>query len=338
VSVVALDVNPLATQALLVADVLDAATGDPRPVSGATVDVPHAFAEIATGSYLVLSGRPELVLPKLATTAYVFDVTLTFPDIAPLALTLTIPAGVTLPFRPTNILVEMPPVSLQGTISEAAYPNGPIAAATVAITATNPPPALLAVRTALSLAHPATTQVAPCTSTGAAGPTTLAAPAAQAATVVSLVSTAGCGPGAALALGNPSDLEHGLITGVDSATGAVSLAAPLVRSRPMGAPAQACTISAGTRTVALARDADAGDCVLEISAALTADLVQIGSPAAEVRAVDALTDADGHWQMDGVRAIGELTVTAGASGYTSSTPLPYDVDYRQPNVIDLSLV
>ena len=78
------DANDLAWDALVVSRIVDAASLQPRVVSAATVDLPHASAFIATGSYLVVSGRPDLAMPDLATTAYVVPVVLQFPDRGPL--------------------------------------------------------------------------------------------------------------------------------------------------------------------------------------------------------------------------------------------------------------
>ncbi len=336
-SVVAFDTDQLFTEALVVAQVIDAASGLPRVVSAAVTATPHAFARIATGSYLVVGGRPELVLPQLASTSYTLTVTLSFPDTGADTVVLTIPAGSVLPYRPADIAVEMPPVSLQGTVFQAAFPHAGIAGAQVVIAAAAPP-ALLALRTPLSLDHPAGATLSTAIVTTAAPATTLAQAADQAATTVALVSVGGCASGGVLVLGDPPNLEHALIGGVDTAAQTVTVTAPLRRSRALGAQAQAATVAAGGPSTTLARAATAGDGILECTAALAAGTVQVGGPVVELRAAGLVCDADGRWQLDGVRAIGSLTVAAAATGYTASAPLTYDVDYRRPNVIDLSLV
>ncbi len=61
-----------------------------------------------------------------------------------------------------------------------------------------------------------------------------------------------------------------------------------------------------------------------------------GHRAYVARAAGAVTDAGGRWRLDGVRVVGRLTVTAAATGHVTAT-VPYDVDYRRPNVLDLEL-
>jgi hypothetical protein len=336
VSASVIDLDPLATEALLVTRVVDAASGQPRPVLSATTDIPHAHARVATGSFLVLSGRSELVLPKLATQPYQLDSELAFPDRAPLALAFTVPAGTTLPFRPAQVPVELAPVSLQGTITQAAFPGGPIPHAAITIAASAPAPALLALRTPIAVEHPLAATVTACTAAATAPATTLAHAAAQGAEQVTPASLAGIAAGDALILGSDVDLEHALVAALDP-IGTVTLTAPLRRSRPAGTPVQAGAITPAGATGALVRAGTAGDGVLELSGAVAADLVQIDGTVREVRATGAITDAAGHWQLDGVRAIGQLAVTVGAAGFLTAGPVVYDVDYHQPNLIDLRL-
>jgi hypothetical protein len=337
VTTVAVDRDPLATEALVVTRVLDAASGLPRAVQTATTQVPHAWARVATGSYLVLSGRPELVVPELATQAYQLDSALGFADRAPLALEFTLPAGTALPYRPAAIPVELPPVSLQGTVTQEAYPHGPIDGAAISVAATAGPPALLALRTPLSVDHPSAASVHSVTVTPAAPATTLSEAVPQGAATLTLTSLAGCAAGAALVLGQDIDSEHAIISAVEPATSQVVLTAPLRRSRPVLAPARALTIAVAGATSALARGGEAGDGMLELTGAVTVVLVQIDGPVPELRATGAVSDPDGHWQLDGVRAIGQLAVTVTAAGFLTNGLVTYDVDYRHPNLIDLRL-
>jgi hypothetical protein len=330
------DVNRLASDALLVARIVDAASHVPRPVRDASTASPYAWAHVATGGYLVLSGRPELALPDLATTSRDIGARLEFDDRGPLDLQFTIPAGSSLPFRPGDVEVALPPAGLTGTITDAAFPNPPIAGATIAITAASPPP-LLGLRTPLSLVHPSGASVRARTITAAAVATSLAEAADQGATAVTVLSTAGCAAGAVLELGDDPSLEHVVITAVDGALALVSLAVPLRRSRAAGARTRAYTLTAAGAPSTLAREAAAGDGVLEVTPAVVGDVVEVGGPTSELRATNAVTDAAGRWRLDGVRSIGRLELTVSATGYVTSTPLAYDVDYHRPNLIDLRL-
>lgn len=338
-SVTATDSDSLVSDALVVTQVVDAASGQPRPVLGATTQTPHAFAGVATGSYLVLSGRPDLVFPALATTSYQIASQLDFPDRRPLTVDFTVPAGTVLPYRPAEIEVELPSVTVQGTVTQAAYPNGPIAAAKIMVGAAAPPPQLLSLRTPVAVEHPPGATVTGATVSPAAGATTLVTAAAQGDEQVTLLSTSGCVSGGALLLGGDPDAEHALISTVETATDQVTLGAPLQRSRVAGSAAQALTVSTPGPASALARDAEPSDGILELAGPLAAELIQIAGPTTELRAVGAVSDPNGRWRIDGVRALGQLELTVAASGYTTAGPTAYDVDYSGgPNLIYTPLV
>jgi hypothetical protein len=328
------DVDRVATDALVVARVLDAASGLPRSVRSASTAVPHAFAHVATGGRLVLSGRVDLVLPDLAVSSTQLESHLEFDDRSPLDLQFTVPAGSALPYRPPDVEVELPPVSLSGTIQTAAFPITPIGGAAIGISG---PPGLVGLRTPLAAAHPAGTAVQARTLAAAAPATSLAEPADQNADAVVLASVAGCVAGAVLVLGDEPTLEHSTIAAVDAGLKRVSLVVPLRRSRPAGAPARAYALTGAGASSTLSRTAEAGDGVVELAAAVANAVVEIDGAAPELRAVGAITDTGGRWRLDGVRAVGRLDITVTAAGFQTAGPLAYDVDYRRPNVIDLSL-
>ncbi len=333
----ATDLNPLTSDALIVARVVDAATGQPRPVLTARTADAHAYAHIASGSFLVLSGRPELAVPGLAAASRELSSQLRFSDRPPLSLAFTIPAGTELPFRPADVQVELPPTSLSGTVAAQAFPQSPIAGATVEVTAATTPPALVGLRTPLSVSHPAAAPVSACTATAGAAATSLIQPAAQGEQTLTLASTAGFVSGGAVILGSDYDQEHVIVTTVDGAQNQVGLATPLWRSRPANTPAQAYMVTIDPPSTTLAREASPGDGLLELAGTEGANLIGIGGPTSELRATGAVSDQSGNWRVEGVRAIGQLTLTVNATGYASAGPLAYDVDYRQPNVIDFSL-
>ena len=330
------DVNPLATDALVVARVVDSASRGWRPVRSATTATPFAYAHVATGGYLVLSGRPELVVPNLAATSRTVEARLEFDDRAPLELSFTIPAGSSLPFRPADVEVALPPVTLSGTITAAAFPNAPIQGAQVAV-AGLPAAPLLALRTPVAVSHPSGASVRSRSLLAAAPATSLAEAVPAGATRVTVLSTAGFAGGGVAVFGDDSTAEHVAITAVDGALQRVTLAVPLRRSRTAGARARAFTLVAAGAPSALTREAAAGDGVLELTPSIAAGVVEIGGPTTELRATEAVTDAAGRWRLDGVRSIGRLQLTASAAGYITAGPMPYDVDYRRPNLIDLQL-
>jgi hypothetical protein len=322
------DTNDLAWDALVVSLIVDAASLEPRVVTAATVDLPHASAFIATGSYLVVSGRPDLAMPNLATTAYSVPVELEFPDRAPLDVTFTVPAGQVLPYEtPAGTPVELPAVTLTGTVTEAAYPYTPIPGASVALTAPSPPPAFAAVTTPVALARAAGTGVTGVTTAAAAPATALQEAITLGDSAVTVLDSTGFAAGGAVALGSPTDAEHGLVTAVDAATDVVTLAAPVRRSRPAAAAAQALSYATPGPATTLARDVEAGDGVLELTAELTTPLARLDGASPELRGLGAITDPNGRWRIDGVRAIGTVALTISAAGYTTAGPTNQDIDY-----------
>jgi hypothetical protein len=334
----ALDVNDLEADALVVTQVLDAASRKPRAVRSASTDSPHAFAHIATGSYLVLSGRPELAVPDLATTSCRLDSHLEFEDRAPLDIAFTLPASTTLPFRPAAVTVELPPATLSGTITAAAYPYPGIQDAEITLHASAGSPGdLIGLRVPVALPHPPGAAVRTCTLGAGGAATTLTNPVDQGADVVVLQSTAGCVAGGVLVIGDAPSAEHARISAVNGGLNRVSLEAPLRSSRRIGDPARSYTITGTGPPVNLARAAEPGDGVLEISAAVPGPVIEIGGPVPEFRSAGAISAANGRWRLAGVRAIGRLTLTVAAAGYVTAGPLIHDVDYRHSNPIDLRL-
>lgn len=323
--------------ALVVARVVDAASGRPRPVTAVTTPSPHVMAHVADGGYLVLTGRPELAVPDLAASAYELRARLVLPDAAAVEVTFALPAGTALPLRAPDVAVELPPTALAGTVRRAAFPNAPVAGATVTAQHAAPGRALLALRTPLAVEHPDGATVRP-RSIGPSGPPAqLTEDAPSGTRTVALDDVTGCAPpNSLLVLGDPTTVEHVRIAAVDAPALRVELVAPLRRSRRAGDAVRAHTFTGQGATTSLARPAVPGDGVLVLAGATAPPLVQVGGPVPELRATGALADAGGRWRIDGFRAVGRIDVTADGPGLAAAT-VAYDVDYRRPNVLDLEL-
>jgi hypothetical protein len=326
------------TSGLVIARVVDAPSGNARPVRRVLTNAPHTFAHVAFGGYLVLTGRPELVVPNLNTQSQQLPARIEFYDLAPLELLFTIPAGTTLPFRAPDITVEPLPTSLSGTVTTEAFPHSPIPGAAIAVGAPAPPPTFTALRTPLAVAHAAGVMVRERTLAPAAAATTLTQPVEGGGTRVRLLSTAGCTTAnGVLALGDDSTQEQVRIVGIDLGLSELTLAAPLRRSRASGTPVRAYVVTATGATTTLARAAAAGDGVVELAGALAPGVIEVAGVTSELRITGLVSDVAGRWRLDGVRSIGTLTLTVSAAGFTTLGPFPYDVDYRRPNLIDLGL-
>jgi|tagenome__1003787_1003787.scaffolds.fasta_scaffold20986652_5 hypothetical protein len=337
-SYTALNAERVPTSGLVITRVVDAPSGRPRKVRGVSTTAKFAFAHIASGGYLVITGRPELVMPTLATQPQDLPVRILFYDLPPLDLVFTIPAGSALPFRPPEITVQPFPTSVTGIVTAAAFPHAAIADAEITVGALAPPPDYVALRTPLAAEHSQFVNVRERTLTVAAAATTLSEPATAGGNRIRLLSIAGCTTAnGVIVLGEETTAEHVRITAIDVPTKELTLAAPLRRTRLAGAPAQAFTITGTGALRSLSRAAVPGDGVLLVSGAVAPGVIEVAGAPPELRATGVVSGPDGRWRLDGVRSIGRLTVTVQAAGFLTLGPFPYDVDYRLPNVIDLSL-
>ena len=327
----------LVASALVVTRVVAAASGQPRAVVRASTSSPHVTAHIAEGGYLVLAGRPDLAVPDLATTPRELSARLEFADAPALDLAFTLPASTTLPFRPPALEVELAPVSLVGTVRTAAFPYAAVAGAELAAGQVTPTQVFAGLRIPLASAHPAGAVVRERAIAAAAATTALSEAVDSGAQTVVVDDTTGfAGAGAVLALGDPVGVEHAVVDAVDLPARRLTLGAPLRRSRPAGAIARAHTLGGAGVATTLARAATIGDGVVGLAAALAPGVVELAGPVTELRATGAVSDAGGRWRIDGVRAVGRLTLDATAPGFLPAT-LVHDVDYRRPNLIDLDL-
>jgi hypothetical protein len=323
--------------ALVVAPVVDAASGLPRPVLRASTTSPYVSAHVSDGGYLVLSGTPELAVAQLATTPQRLTARLELPDAPALEVEFVLAAATVLPFRPPAVAVELPPAALTGTMHAAKFPYAAIAGAAIDARLVAGPPAFLGLRTPLALAHPVGATVRPRAVTPAAPATALSVPAAGGALSVVVDDVTGCsGANRLLMLGDVTTREHVAIAAVDAGTHRVTLKAPLRRSRGAGATARAHGVGAPGVATTLARAAIAGDGAVALAANVAGAVVEVAGPVTELRATGAVSDADGRWRLDGVRAIGRLNLAASATGFVSET-VAHDVDYRHPNVIEFDL-
>jgi hypothetical protein len=234
--------------------------------------------------------------------------------------------------------VEPPPTSLFGSITAEAFPHAPIPGAAIGVAAPAPPPEYAAVRTPLAVPHASGVNVTERTLTPAAAATTLSQPATAGGTKIRVLSSAGFTTvNGVVLLGDDPTAEHIRIVGIDLGLSELTLAVPLRRTLPAGAAARAYTVTGTGAVTTLARGANAGDGVLVLAGGLASGVVEIAGVPSELRVTGAVADAAGRWRLDGVRSIGRLTLTVSAGGFTTLGPVPYDVDYRSPNLIDLSL-
>lgn len=310
---------------LLIVPLVRASTGQPLPPRAAQPHAvtrhPHARARIASGSYLVVAGRPDLALRALPAPSTTIIVELSVPGEAMISRDFTIPTGSALPLHPPAWELDAPPITVTGTVRRKNFPFPAVASAKiVAGTGLTTTPFALALRTPLALGHAAGLTVRRVTLT--AGPaTTFAADAAQGALSVTLSSTAGIGAGTVLEYGDPTVREHVIADGLGLGPGEVRLRTPIVRSASAGVAVTTQTAAPAGPTPVLTRATQPGEGVLLLDllaaslAAATAVQISDGTRS-EIRTPQLLSDADGHFRLAGVRDLAALELTATGPGGT----------------------
>jgi len=307
------DAELVVADALIVVRLLGAPDGTRARTARA-----HARVHVTAG-HLVVTGRADLVLPRLATADDAVVVTVRPPGRPARDVGLDVPMTSALPLFPPDIEIDGVPGHLAGTVTRAAFPYAAVAGVVVRVSLPpaapppSPPPFGLGLRTTVARDHAAGAVVRERTLTGTAAATTVTAPAIAGVTRVVLASVAGCGPGGVLALGAGADLEHLMVEAVDAAASAVTVSAPLRRTRGPGQPAEAFTLAGTGAGTTLRRPARPGDGLLLTAADLAAAaLVEIVGPNptdSEVRAVNVVTNTRGHFRLDGVRGVDRITLT-----------------------------
>ena len=119
---------------------------------------PHVGAHI-TDDVVVLTGRPELALPRLTTADELLHVTLRTAGLPAQDVQVTVPMGSALPYNAPAVALAVPPVAVSGRVSQAVFPHAGIANAMVTVSGAAPAGQLVALRCPLGLAHAAGTVV-----------------------------------------------------------------------------------------------------------------------------------------------------------------------------------
>jgi hypothetical protein len=331
----------LRSQALVLVPLLDPALpvgfGN-RQIIALAAD-PHVRAHV-TNDTLVLTGRPELALPHLATLPVTLIATLLIAGAPRQQVQIVVPMASALPYTASAAALNATMFAVTGRVSQAAYPHAGLAGASVAISGPATGGRLIGLRCPLAWTHGQGVTVRANALTTLTN-TTLDAPAAAGDQAVTVASTASITPGRIIGLGPADTIEHVLVDSIDPGTRMVFLSASLVRSRPSGGNVSVAGPGATSSSTTLGRPSSPGDAVLVTSAALVAPVLEIVDPTAgrvEYRARGLIADPGGYWRLDGVRGIGALELTVAATAYLTNGPTTYALDsWRDPNVIDVEL-
>jgi hypothetical protein len=322
--------------ALVVARLVDEWTQAPPPVVTARSLTPRVSAHVTDG-HLVLTGLAEVAFPTLSTAVQEVVVELRRPGRAAEQVSISVPAGATLPYRPADLPVASTPIALTGRVTDAVDPFPPIPLATVGFAGAGAD--LIALSTTMAGGHAeGTTVQARALTAGAA--TTLSGAARAGDQVLALGSTSGMPANRVLRLRGPATgaPDDYVVVAAVLATGLVSLRLPLRTTPDPAATVTRMNLGAAGAATTLRRAARPGDGVLLVQAALAAAIVEIvDGPATEYRGTAFTTDADGRWRLSGVRGVSDLAITVAAAGFTTSGPTVHPLAPIDPTVINTAL-
>lgn len=294
----------------------------------------------AINAYLMKS------FPKLASTSYSIDYTLTAPGFRDYTMNVTLPANTALPVSAPTAAMRRLPVRLQGRIVSDTT-GLPISGALIMSvdnpTPPSPPPPppvphTIMLRSPLYAAHPknATAQSVTLAQVGSAQLTTAAS---SGSTEILLSNTVGLGGSAFLEIRTPDNVlvEYAVVKSVGPAPGTVVLATPLNRSYAAGSASIVSFVTATTTGAPahLISDANDGDGILVTDALLTSATVVIDSGGAtvEYHELGAVTDSNGYYGVNGIGRVGELFLQA-----NGATPLAWMIEFDQAtNVVDFRI-
>ena len=284
-------------------------------------------------------------LPGYPANAQTFDVVLSAPGYRTVSLTVTIPAGATIPLAAGAVQLRPLPVRLQGRVTRSTLDPSPVAGAIVRV-ADRPGQALASLRTALHGAHALGTSVAPVDVSPTGTERTLTAPAESGAQTVALDDVTGLA-GLVVGFDWQHELELAAVEAVDAAASTVELAGPLTRTYPNGTVLKQFDVTSPPGpppTRMLVRAADAGDGLLVLDGPVdpATAAVQVDNPATpqvEYVALGALADADGFYAFEGIGGIETIDLRARETPPSPEGPrFSQTLDYgRLTNVVNVKL-
>jgi len=302
------------TAALVVLAVVDEWTAAP-PLGLSVVSLTRGVGAHVAGGAVVLTGRPERVWPHLDTADQHATVRWRRLGGPAETMTITVPAGSSLPFQAAPVAVRAATITVRGLVRLRAFPHGPVAGAEVTVSGTAG--ALVVASPPLTAAHPAGSPVRIRTLSPSTA-TTLTDDVVSGVSALPVASTTGFTAGDAVELGG---VLAGTIAAVAGPTVA-TLAAPLPLTAAAGTPVSVHSLVAAGAGTTLSREALPGDGLLPVAAALAGEVVEVGGPVPEVRRTRLTTGPDGRWLLAGVRGVPEISLTVAASGLVTAGPSP----------------
>jgi hypothetical protein len=317
--------------ALITSSLIDEVFGTPLEVQAViTPDLAGLGVNFTDGALFAVTGYVELAFPQLATTGYSVKLNIVARGYRPATVTVTVPAGSSLPFVVPPIPMRHLPVRLQGRVVKASNRN-PIAAAAVSSSDTT----VLLLRSPLYFDHLSGLNINGFTITLGAGPS-LVAPIPGGSSTIFLNNNAGLA-GQTLQIGADPLAELVTVQTIGPAPGQANLQNSVNSSFAENAPVQIATFApAGSTT--LNRSSNAGDGLLVVSPGFSAPVIQIQDGAqSEYHLLNAISDGSGYYHVNGVAGVPSLALAASGGGLPTAHTTWFLV-YNDPvNVVDFRL-
>lgn len=321
--------------ALITSALVDEVWGTPLDVEATiTSDLLGTGVNFADGALFAVTGYAELVFPKLATKSYTVNLHIVAPGYRTTDIGILVPAGSTLPFAYPTIAMRPLPVRLQGRLVKQSDRSA-IDGAKISST----DPTVLLLRSPLYFDHAKLTTIN-AFSFLAAGPLRkLAAPVLNGSSTIFLNNVAALGATQTLQIGADPLAELAVISTLGPGAGQVNLQTSLNSSFPQLTPVQQMTPTGPGPSVKLARSGNAGDGLVVLNAGLPTDAIQVLDGAqTEFHLLNAISDSSGYYHVNGLAGVKSLKLQASASGFTTSPPTQWFLDYNNPvNVVDFRL-
>lgn len=319
--------------AVLTGVLLDEVTGSPLQTEAViTASIPGLIANLGNGSQFGLAGYPEQLFPKLATTAYPLTLTVEAAGYRTFTLPVTIPAGATFPIALGAIKMRPFPVRIQGRIvkesDRSAVANAKVASGNGKV---------LLLRSPLVFDHALGVTVNAVTLSTAGPLRKLTVEARGGSKSLMLDNTGGLVAPGQLQIGVGTTVEVVTIASLGPDPAQVNLTGSLNATFPVATQVQEAT-AAFVSPATLTRSADAGDGLVVVNPALTADALQIVDGAkTEYHWLNAISNSAGYYHLNGMTGVVSLDLQASASGLTQANSTWFLVFQDPVNVVDFRL-
>ena len=315
--------------AVITSALIDEASGAPLLTDAViTADIPGLFVNFAEGALFAVVGYVDRVFPKLATTGYTVNLTITAPGYRPATAAIPIPIASPFPIAYPAIKMGPLPVRIQGRVVKDSD-RSPIASAAISSADAK----VLLMRSTLRFDHAPGTTVNSLSTTGPVRNLTADVPSGS--NSIFLNDVTGLAATQLLQIGVDGTAEIGVIAIVGPGPKQITLQNGLRSGFANGATVQQVTAGAA---VTLTRSANAGDGLLLASAGVAGTAVQIVDGAqTEACVLNTVSDAAGYYHLNGMTGVVSLNLQCSSAGLSTATT-NWFLNYNDPvNVVDFRL-